>query len=70
MARKKCKECLTCFNLVWKDSKRYYHCWFCNTWYEGRDDNLQLVPMPDFGNEEVELKEQDDNLPATADIQT
>jgi len=61
MARKKCKTCLTCFNLVWVESKRYYHCWLCDTWYEGRDDDLKLIENP-FANINVpiELKEQDE----------
>lgn len=46
MARKKCKVCLTCFNLVWLEGKRYYHCWLCNTWYEGRDEDLKQVEDP------------------------
>lgn len=46
MGRKKCKVCLSCFNLAYVDNQRYYHCWLCNTWYTGRDEELQLVPNP------------------------
>lgn len=46
MARKKCHECLTCFHVFWVDGKRYYHCAFCRTTYEGRDDNLHLCEDP------------------------
>jgi hypothetical protein len=62
MPRKKCKSCLGCFNLVWIDNKRYYHCYLCNTWYSGRDDNLIQESNPYEGrNEPIILEEQDDN---------
>jgi hypothetical protein len=46
MAKKKCKVCLTCFEVFWHESKRYYYCWLCKKWYAGRDDDLQEVPNP------------------------
>lgn len=46
MARKKCKECLSCFEWFWMDNKRYYHCWLCNTTWEGRDDDLHQCEDP------------------------
>lgn len=63
MARKKCKECLSCFNVVWIEPHRYYHCWLCNTWYAGQDSNLIQIPSP-YNNKEVpeeKLKEQEEN---------
>lgn len=44
--RKKCAECLGCFDVFWLNSKRYYHCILCQTTYEGRDDDLQLCQDP------------------------
>jgi hypothetical protein len=61
MGRKKCRECLTCFNVFWVEGKRYYHCWLCNKTYEGRDDNLQECEDPRaLLNIPIELEEQQD----------
>lgn len=60
MPRKKCHECLSCFQYFWIDGKRYYHCWLCGTTYEGRDDDLHLCPDPRAViNVPVEVKEQE-----------
>lgn len=60
MARKKCKDCLTCFQVFWVDNKRYYHCWLCKTTWEGRDDDLHQCEDPRFTvNVPVEVKEQE-----------
>lgn len=68
MARKKCKGCLSCFNLVWVEGKRYYHCWLCQTWYEGRDDDLHLCENPLINiNAPVEVKEQENDISDNVD---
>lgn len=46
MGKKKCQECLSCFNIFWIDGIRYYHCWLCQTTYKGRDDELELCEDP------------------------
>lgn len=62
MARKKCKECLGCFQVFWVEGKRYYYCWFCKIFYEGRDDDLHQCEDPRLKlNVPVEIKEQNDN---------
>jgi hypothetical protein len=61
MARKKCKECLSCFQIFWVNGRRYYHCWLCNTFWEGRNDSLQECADPrQYINIPVEIKEQED----------
>jgi hypothetical protein len=53
---------MTCFNLVWIEGKRYYHCWFCNTWYEGQDANLTKTSNPyENLNIPIVLEEQEEN---------
>lgn len=62
MARKKCSYCLSCFNVVWVNNNRFYHCWLCNTWYGGRDSELVQVPSPYNTPVPIEeLKEQEDD---------
>lgn len=45
-AKIKCKECLSCMNFIWLGNIRYVHCWLCQTYYTGRNDNLILVNNP------------------------
>lgn len=59
MARPKCKDCKTCFQCIWVNSKRYYHCSLCDTWYGGQDKNLQLVENPTIVKEQEESEEDD-----------
>lgn len=61
MARKKCKECLSCFEWFWIDGKRYYHCWLCNTTWEGRDDDLHQCEDPRIPKEK-ELNDTTNNV--------
>jgi hypothetical protein len=62
MARKKCHECLTCFQYFWIDGKRYYYCVICQKYYEGRDDDLHECENPrQYYNLPVEIKEQDEH---------
>ncbi len=60
MNRPKCKTCLTCFNRVWVENKRYYHCWVCDTYYGGQDKELVLVENPFIGlNQPKEVLEDE-----------
>lgn len=62
MARKKCPHCRSCYNVFWVDGKRYYHCWLCQTTWEGRDDDLHQCVDPRITlNVPVELEEQKDD---------
>ena len=62
VARKKCKNCLTCFTVFWVEGTRYYNCWLCQQTWQGRDDNLQLCEDPRIKiNIPIEEREQDDN---------
>lgn len=61
MARKKCKNCLSCFSYFWIDGVRYYHCWLCQETWVGRDDDLHLCEDPRATiNTPIEEREQDD----------
>lgn len=35
-----------CMDAIWVDSRRYYHCILCLTWYGGNINELVLVPDP------------------------
>lgn len=60
MARKKCKLCLACYTVFWLEGTRYYYCWLCQKYYNGRDDNLQEVPNPrEHLNVPVVIEEQE-----------
>lgn len=67
MGRKKCKKCLGCFYYFYVNNQRYYHCTLCNETWKGRDDSLELCEDPRNPNNNIELKEQEDDSIHNAD---
>jgi len=64
MARKKCKECHTCFTVFWYDNNRYYNCWLCQTTWSGRNEELIQVEDPRKNiNIPIVEEEQQDEVP-------